>query len=153
MNISKPLAVAVALLGTTLFAKSADAAEYCTFYAADSTYSWGPTGAMLYAKGPISFVWIPNTGQVVSGYYAEQVVRYSPVITYFANIVGGDVTGAIGQSLNLSIPSMSFSRTVPDTYSFSLKNGAVTGTPSSAQFTGYLDGNNLITTTGTVVCN
>src|SRR5262249_27622164 len=89
MSISNPLA-GVALLGAVLFAKSADAAEYCVFYAANSTYYTGPsTTSPVYSYGPVSFVWDPNTGQTLSGYWTQRVVHYNPIHTYFNNVVTG----------------------------------------------------------------
>ena len=157
MMTSKVLTSA-AVLATLLCARSASAAQACVFYASNSVYyNTSYASSDVYAYGPISFAWEPATDRVLGGYYPEQVVFYNPVATYFANITSGVILGPVDPTLapmlSLSIPSMSFSRTIPDSYNFMLKDGTITGTRSAATLQGALDGPFLIEATGTVVCN
>jgi hypothetical protein len=145
----------VVLLASLLYAQRASAAEWCEFHASDSIYyNTAYASSDIYAHGPISFVWEPATGLVWGGYYAEQVVYYDPVQTYFADITSGTIVGSMDPTLDpeldISISSMSFSSTGED---FSLEGGTITGTSSVANLQGYLDGPFLIEATGTVVCN
>lgn len=131
----------------------ASAAGSCVFQALDSVYyETSYSSNRVYAYGPVSFVWEPATGRVLSGYYTERVVYYSPVITYFNNVSSGSISGTAGPCLSLNL-TMWFTRTVPNSYSFSLQNGSLTGTHSAATFRGYADGPYLIEATGTVTCN
>src|SRR5262245_28720929 len=157
MMTSKVLTSVVAL-ATLLCAPSASAAQACVFYASGSTYyNTSSAGGDVYAYGPISFVWEPATDRILGGYYTEQVVYYDPVATYFNDITSGVILGSMDPTqdpmLDLSIPSMSFSSTVPISDSFSLEDGTITWTSSAAILQGYLDGPFLIKATGTVVCN
>ena len=148
----------VALFATLLYAQHASAAQWCVFHASDSIYyNTSSASGSVYARGPISFVWEPATKRVLGGYYAEQVVYYDPMITHFANITSGTITGSMNPSrdstLSLSISSMSFSSTVPVSDDFLLQNGTITGRSSAANLEGSLDGPFLFKATGTVVCN
>lgn len=147
------LSSAVALLATLLSAKDASAANACVFYASDSIYyNASSESGSVYAYGPVSFVWEQATGRILGGYYPERVTYHSPVETYFSNITSGSISGSIAPALSLSIPLMSFSRSFPDSYSFALQSGTLTGTSSAAIFQGYLDGPYLIKATGIVNC-
>lgn len=152
MSLSKSIITLVLMSG---FFGSSDAlaAGSCVFHAPDSVnYFTSYPSSMLYAYGPISFVWEPETGRILSGYYPERVVWYSPVLTYFHNLSSGSISGTTGSYLKLNF-SMIFTRTVPNSYSFSVQGGTLTGTPSSALFRGYADGLYLLEATGTVTCN
>jgi hypothetical protein len=157
MMTSKVLTSA-AVLATLLCARSASAAQACVFYASNSVYyNTSSASSDVYAYGPISFVWEPATDRVLGGYYTSQVVFHEPVATYFENITSGVILGPVDPTLapmlSLSIPSMSFSRTVPNSGSFMFKDGTLTGTRSAATLRGALDGPFLIVATGSVVCN
>ena len=156
--MTSKLLTPVVVLATLLCAHSASAAQACTFYASDSIYyNTSSVSNDIYAYGPISFVWEPATDTVMDGYYTERVVYYDPVATYFNDITSGVLLGSLDPTqdpmLDLSIPSMSFSSTVPVSDSFLLEDGTITGTSSAAFLQGYLDGPFLINATGTVVCN
>lgn len=152
MNFRKLLAN-MALLGTLFLGLDASASGSCVFFASDSIYyNTSNVSSDVYARGPISFVWDPITGRVLSGYYPEKIIRYSPVATYFANVSSGSISGTTCPSVNLNL-TINFTRSVPESYSFSLRNGTLTGTNSSATLRGYLDGPYLIEATGTVTCN
>ncbi len=143
----------LALIGISFLGLAANAAGSCVFHASDSIYyNTYYASSNVYAYGPISFVWEPDTGRVLSGYYPERIVYYSPVNTYFNNIGSGSISGTTGPSLNLNL-TMQFTRSIPNSYSCSLQNGRLTGTFSSATLRGYLDGPYLIEATGTVTCN
>jgi hypothetical protein len=108
-----------------------------TFTAQDSSYYNGPTNVSpLYASGPFSIVWNPLTNLVTGGYYTEQAPANTGTI-YYNNITGGTVSG---NTFNLT-----FSRTNPNSYSFS---GSVT--LSGTTVTGTLDGPYYFTATGVV---
>ncbi|MDC0679559.1 hypothetical protein [Sorangium atrum] len=152
------LSTFAAVVATLLCARSASAAQSCVFYASGSIYyNTSSASEDVYAYGPISFVWEPATDSVLGGYYTEQVVYYDPVETYFNDITSGVILGSMDPTqdpaLDISIPSMSFSCTVPVSDDFSLEDGTITGTSSAAILQGYLDGPFLIEATGTVVCN
>lgn len=156
--LASKLFTSAAVVATLLCARSASAAQSCTFYASDSIYyNTSSASEDIYAYGPISFVWEPATDSVLSGYYTEQVVYYDPVATYFNNITSGVILGSMDPTqdptLDISISSMSFSCTVPVSDDFSLEDGTITGTSSAAILQGYLDGPFLIEATGTVVCS
>jgi hypothetical protein len=156
--MTSKLLTAVVGLAMLLCAQSASAAQACVFDAADSIYyNTSSVSDEVYAYGPISFVWEPATDRILGGYYPERVVYYDPVATYFNNITSGVILGPMDPTqdtmLNLSIPSMWFSCSVPAGDSFSLVDGTITGTSSAAILQGYLDGPFLIEATGTVVCN
>ncbi len=152
MSLSKSIITLVLMSG---FFGSSDAlaAGSCVFHAQDSVnyFTYAPSSS-IYGYGPISFVWEPGSGRILSGYYTERVVWYSPVVTYFHNLGSGSISGTTGSYLNLKF-SMSFTRTVPNSYSFSVQGGSLTGTHSSALFRGYADGPYLLEATGTVTCN
>ncbi len=151
MSLSKPV---TALMVASGFFGSFDAmaAGSCVFHAHDSVnyYTYYPS-SNVYGYGPISFVWEPDTGRILSGYYIERVTYYSPVITYFHNLSSGSIWGTTGSCLDLQF-SMRLTRTVPNSYSFSVEGGTLTGTHSSAKFRGYADGPYLLEATGTVTC-
>jgi hypothetical protein len=149
---SKPITTLVLMSG--LFGSfDALAAGSCVFYAPNSVNYWTSyPSSSIYGDGPLSFAWEPETGRVLSGYYTGRATCYSPVLTFFNNLSSGSISGTIGSYLNLKF-SMSFTRTVPDSYSFSVQGGTLTGTPSSARFRGYADGPYLLEATGTVTCN
>ncbi len=152
MTKCKQLAT-LALMGFCFSGLAANAAGSCVFFASDSTYYFSYYASdRIYARGPISFVWEPDTGRILSGYYPEKVVYYIPVITYFHNVSSGSISGTAYPSLNLNL-TMQFTRSVPDSYSASLQNGTLTGTFSSAMLRGYADGPFLLEATGTVTCN
>ena len=149
-----PKSVTALMLAGGLFGSfDATAAGSCVFHAHDSVNYWTYyPSSNVYGYGAISFVWDPNTGRILSGYYPERVTYYSPVITYFHNLSSGSISGTIGPYLDLRF-SMGFTRTTPNSYSFSVEGGTLTGTPSSAKFRGYADGPYLLEATGTVTCN
>lgn len=120
---------------------SGSAVQVCnvqeTFTASDSSYYNGPTNASpLYANGPITFTWDPNTGNVTSGLY-EEIAPATSGTHYFNNVTGGTVSG--------NNFTFTFNRTIPNSYSFT-----GSGTLSGNTFTGTLDGPYLFTATGTV---
>ncbi|WP_375765130.1 hypothetical protein NR798_25790 [Archangium gephyra] len=150
--MGKPLA-AVSMMVVLFAGTNASATGSCVFYASDSIYYFtSSASSLVYARGPISFVWEPDTGRVLSGYYPEKVVYYVPVITAFNNVSSGSISGTTSPSLNLSL-TMGLTRSYPNTYNCSLQSGTLTGTFSSATLRGYLDGPYLIVATGTVTCN
>ena len=152
MILCKQLTTLV-LVGISFSGLAANAAGSCVFYASDSIYyNTYYASDSIYAHGPISFVWEPDTGRILSGYYPERVVYYSPVNTYFNNVSSGSASGTTCPSLNLNL-TMLFTRSIPNSYSASLQNGTLTGTFSSATLRGYLDGPYLIEAMGTVTCN
>jgi hypothetical protein len=140
-------------VSTLLLGFNANAQNSCVFFASQSTYynTSYPSGS-IYAYGAISFVWEPSSGRILSGYYPERVVQYTPVLTHFNNVASGSITaGPVGGSLNHSL-SMTFTRSVPVSYGMSLTQGSLTGSMTSATFTGMLDGPYLIEATGIVTC-
>lgn len=149
----RKLLTALAVMGVAFLGLDANAAGSCVFFAPDSIYynTHYPSGN-IYARGAFSFVWEPDSGRILSGYYPERVVYYSPVSTYFNNVSSGSIAGTTCQSLNLNL-TMQFTRSYPNSYSFNLQNGSLTGTYSSATLRGHLDGPYLIEATGTVTCN
>jgi hypothetical protein len=152
MTLSRSITTILAMSGI-LGSFDAIAAGSCVFHAHDSIYyNTSYPSSIVYGYGPISFVWEPDTGRILSGYYTERVTYYSPVFTYFNNLSSGNISGTTGSCLNLNF-SMRFTRTVPNSYSFSLDGGTLTGTHSSATLRGYADGPYLIEATGTVTCN
>jgi hypothetical protein len=105
--------------------------QVCTFDAPTSTYGS--------ATGPIHFSWTVSSGVVTvpGGYWNEFI---SPT-TYYNNVTAGSVSGT-------GAVSLSFSRTNPNTYSFSFTNGQLTGN----SLTGTMDGG-AFSATGTVSCS
>ncbi len=111
----------------------------CTFHAADSAYYNGPNNTYpLYATGPIHFSWTVATGVVsgTGGYWNELI----GATTYFNNVTSGSVSGT-------GAVTLSFSRTVPNSYSFTFA-GNLTGNVLS----GTADGPYWFTATGTKTC-
>jgi len=110
----------------------------CTFDATTSSYYTGSSSAgTLYATGPIHFSWTAATGVVaVPGGYWNELVGST---TYFNNVTAGTVSGT-------GAVSLSFSRTVPNSYSFTFSGQLTANTLS-----GTMDGN-FFTATGTVNC-
>lgn len=152
MSLSSKAIITLVLMSGVFGSGDARAAGSCVFHAPDSINYWTSyPSSSIYAYGPISFVWEPDTGRILSGYYPERVTWYSPVLTYFHNLSSGRISGTTGAYLNLNF-TMSFTRTVPNSYSFSVQGGTLTGTPSSALFRGYADGQWLLEATGTVTC-
>lgn len=141
------------LMGGLFLGLDASASGSCVFFASDSIYyNTSNVSSDVYARGPISFAWDPNTGRILSGYYPEKVIYHIPVNTYFNNVSSGSLSGTTCPNLNLDF-TMGFTRSYPNSYSALLQRGTLTGTHSSAILRGYFDGPYLIEATGTVTCN
>jgi len=105
--------------------------KFGTFIAEDSLYYNCPTVCgSLYATGPISFTWDKNTGNIIGGYYTENVGG----ILYYNIITGGSV---VGGTVNLT-----FDRTKPNVNHFTF-----IGTLTDNVLTGQLDGPYFFTAT------
>jgi hypothetical protein len=145
--------ITLTFISTLLLGLTAKAQGSCVFYASESYNHIGRySSSSIYGYGPVSFVWDPGTGRILGGYYPERVVVYTPVITYFNNIISGTITaGPVNSPLNLSV-RMLFNRSVPDGYWFELNGATLTGTPGAATLSGMLDGPYLFEATGTVTC-
>jgi len=103
-----------------------------TFTATDSLYYNGLTEAAgLYATGPITFTWNPDSGIVTSGHWDETIGN-----TVYYNIVtsGTVVNGTV---------ELTFDRTNPNINHFTF-----TGTLVGGVLTGHMDGPYLFTATG-----
>jgi hypothetical protein len=119
---------------TQTLRSSALALRDWTFTASDSLYYNGPDSSYpLYGTGAINFSWDPVTGNVTGGYYNE-IVPPTTGTTYQNVVTGGSVSG--------STVNLTFSRTVPNIYSFTF-----TGTLSGNVLSGQMDGPYLFTAT------